>query len=63
MDIRKQIKDIDVDISARCRQLEELRTECSASEKGVSVLSANLSISRDYLKTKRNNNILIFDDR
>lgn len=62
MDLRKQIKDIDVDFSVRCRQLEELRTECSASEMGVSVLSANLSISRDYLKTKRNNNILIFDD-
>lgn len=63
MDFRKQIKDIDVDLSARCRQLEELRTECSASEMGVSVLAANLSVSRDYLKTKRNNNILIFDER
>lgn len=63
MGVIKQIKDRDVDYSARCRQLDELRTECSASEMGVSVLSANLSVSRDYLKTRRNNNILIFDDR
>lgn len=48
---------------SKCRQLEELRTECSASEMGVSVITANLSVSRDYLKTKRNNNILIFDER
>lgn len=63
MDLRKQIKEMDVDISSRCRQLEELKTECFASEKGVSVLSANLSVSRDFYKTKRNNNILVFDDR
>lgn len=63
MDFRKQIKDFNVDISSRCRQLEELKTECSASEMGVSVLSATMSVSRDYLKTKRNNNILIFDER
>ncbi|MGN0437115.1 MAG: type IV secretory system conjugative DNA transfer family protein [Lachnospiraceae bacterium] len=63
MDFRKQIKDFNVDYSARCRQLEELRTECSASEMGVSVLSADLSVSRDYLKTRRNNNILIFDEK
>ena len=54
MDFRKQIKDFNVDYSARCRQLEELRTECSASEMGVSVLSSDLSVSRDYLKTRRN---------
>lgn len=63
MDFRKQIKDIDVDVSTRCRQLDEIRTECSASEMGVSVLSATMSVSRDYRKTRRNNNILIFDDR
>ena len=63
MDFRKQIKDAKADWNARCRQLEELKTECSASEKGVSVITANLSVSRDYLKTKRNNNILIFDEK
>lgn len=63
MDLRKQIKEFDVDISPRCRQLEELRTECSASEIGISALAASFSLSRDYQKTKRNNNILIFDER
>jgi type IV secretion system protein VirD4 len=63
MDIRKQLKDIDVNISNKCRQIDELRMECSRSERGNSVLSSTLSVSRDHSQTKRNNNILVFDEK
>lgn len=63
MDLRKQIKDIDVNITNKCRQYEELKVESSVSEKGVTRLAENISVSRDVAKTKRNNNILVFDDK
>lgn len=63
MDIRKQIKGMDVDISTKCRQIDELKLECSRSERGASVLSGVLSMSRDNAQTRRNNNILVFDDK
>ncbi len=63
MGIREQLKDLDVNISNKCRQLEELKLECSRSERGSSVLSNTLSVSRDYAQTRRNNNVLVFDDK
>lgn len=63
MGLREQLKDFDVDISNKCRQIEELRLECSRSERGSSVLSNTLSVSRDSAQTRRNNNILLFDEK
>lgn len=63
MDIRKQIKDLDINISNKCRQMEELMTECDASEKGITVLTDTIRVSRDIAKTRRNNNILVLDDK
>ncbi|MDE6433656.1 MAG: type IV secretory system conjugative DNA transfer family protein [Lachnospiraceae bacterium] len=63
MGIREQLKDLDVDISNKCRQIDELKLECSRSERGASVLSNTLSVSRDYIQTRRNNNILVFDEK
>lgn len=63
MGIREQLKDLDVNISNKCRQIEELKLECSRSERGTSVLSNTLSVSRDYAQTRRNNNVLVFDEK
>lgn len=63
MGIREQLKDLDVNISNKCHQIEQLKLECSRSERGTSALSNTLSVSRDYVQTRRNNNILIFDDK
>ena len=63
MDIRKQLKDMDVNILNKCRQIEELKLECSRSERGSSRLSDTISVSRDSVQTRRNNNVLIFDEK
>ena len=63
MGIRKQLKDLDVNISNKCRQIDELKLECSRSKRGASALSDTLSVSRDNAQTRRNNNILVFDEK
>lgn len=63
MDIRKQLKDLDVNISNKCRQIDELKLECSRSERGASRLSGTISVSRDNAQTRRKNNILVFDEK
>ncbi|MDD6070451.1 MAG: type IV secretory system conjugative DNA transfer family protein [Clostridiales bacterium] len=63
MGIRKQLKDMDVNISGKCRQIEELKLECSRSNRGASVLSDTIFVSRDHAQTRRNNNTLVFDNK
>lgn len=63
MGIRDQIKDMDVNFSSKCRQIEELKMESSRSTRGNNVLSCALLTSREYEQTRRNNNILIFDEK
>lgn len=63
MDIKKQIKDIDVNVSAKNRLFEELQEEIAYSDKGITVLAQDISISRDMERSKRNNNLLVLDDR
>ena len=63
MDFKKQIKDLDVDLSAKNRLFDELKEENAYSDKGITILSEDISVSRDMERSKRNNNLLILDDR
>lgn len=58
-----QFKGFDIDFSNKCRQIDDLKMECGRSQRGTTALSSILSMSRDYEQTRRNNNILVFDDK
>ncbi|MDO5155243.1 MAG: type IV secretory system conjugative DNA transfer family protein [Eubacteriales bacterium] len=63
MGIIDHFKGMDMDFSSKCRQVDELKMECARSNRGTTAFSSLLSMSRDFDQTRRNNNMLVFDEK